>query len=59
MNHDTPAGAPRRKDVVSTHAVFGAPCWVSLTSRDLQATQDFYSAVLGWRWRGAKLGEHF
>ncbi|MEU6591752.1 VOC family protein [Streptomyces sp. NPDC046881] len=60
MNHDTPAGSgPRRKEVISTDSVFGAPCWVSLTSRDLQATQDFYAAVLGWRWRGAKLGEHF
>jgi predicted enzyme related to lactoylglutathione lyase len=46
-------------DVVFTHAVFGAPCWVSLTSRDLEATQDFYGAVLGWRWRPAKLGDHF
>ncbi|MGZ0202070.1 VOC family protein [Streptomyces sp. RM1] len=67
MNQDTHVSGgtngaghgPRRRDVVSTQSVFGAPCWVSLTSRDLQATQDFYSAVLGWRWRGAKLGEHF
>ncbi|MFG2352228.1 VOC family protein [Streptomyces sp. NPDC048521] len=64
MNQDTPvsgssADEPRRREVVSTHSVFGAPCWVSLTSRDLEATQDFYAAVLGWRWRGAKLGEHF
>ncbi|MEU9993312.1 VOC family protein [Streptomyces sp. NPDC007971] len=60
MNHDTPAsGGPRKRDVISTHSVFGAPCWVSLTSRDLEATQEFYSALLGWRWRGAKLGEHF
>ncbi|WDF44278.1 VOC family protein [Streptomyces sp. T12] len=46
-------------DVVSTHSVFGAPCWVSLTSRDLEATHEFYSAVLGWRWRPAKLGDRF
>ncbi|MGW2034961.1 MULTISPECIES: VOC family protein [Streptomyces] len=60
MNHDTRTGGEtRRKEVVSTHSVYGAPCWVSLTSRDLQTTQDFYAAVLGWRWRGAKLGEHF
>ncbi|MFS4093708.1 VOC family protein [Streptomyces sp. AF1A] len=51
--------APRKRDVLCTNSVFGAPCWVSLTSRDLEATQDFYAAVLGWRWRGAKLGEHF
>ncbi|MFF4044871.1 VOC family protein [Streptomyces sp. NPDC001816] len=60
MNHDTPASSgPRTKAIISTHSVFGAPCWVSLTSRDLAATQEFYSALLGWRWRGAKLGEHF
>ncbi|WP_043733018.1 VOC family protein [Streptomyces zinciresistens] len=46
-------------EVVSTHSVFGAPCWVSLTSRDLEATQAFYSAVLGWRWRPARLGDRF
>ncbi|MFB7511043.1 VOC family protein [Streptomyces broussonetiae] len=60
MNHDTSVGGgPRKRDVVSTHSVFGAPCWVSLTSRDLDATQEFYTALLGWRWRGAKLGDHF
>ncbi|MFF4602875.1 VOC family protein [Streptomyces sp. NPDC001339] len=37
----------------------GAPCWVSLLARDLQAAQDFYSAVLGWRFRPASLGEEF
>lgn len=46
-------------NVVSTHSVFGAPCWVSLTSRDVPATEKFYSAVLGWKWRTAKLGDHF
>lgn len=61
MNHDTPPSPPsaRATQVVSSHHVFGAPCWVSLTSRDLEATQDFYSAVLGWRWRKAKLGDRF
>lgn len=58
MNHD--ARSPRSTaEVVSTHSVFGAPCWVSLTSRDLEATQEFYTAVLGWRWRPAKLGDRF
>ncbi len=58
MNHD--ARTPRSTaEVVSTHSVFGAPCWVSLTSRDLEATQEFYTAVLGWRWRPAKLGDRF
>ncbi|MDC7340374.1 VOC family protein [Streptomyces lydicus] len=37
----------------------GAPCWVSLLARDLGAAQDFYSAVLGWRFRPASLGEEF
>ncbi|MFE3638206.1 VOC family protein [Streptomyces cellostaticus] len=60
MNDDKPAGGgTRTREPLSTHSVFGAPCWVSLTSRDLGATQEFYSALLGWRWRGAKLGEHF
>ncbi|MFE7214454.1 VOC family protein [Streptomyces sp. NPDC001698] len=58
MNHDrTPSGSS--PDVVSTHSVCGAPCWVSLTSHDLQATEEFYQAVLGWEWRPARLGDHF
>ncbi|CAM5682468.1 VOC family protein [Streptomyces fumanus] len=58
MNHDTtsPAGATDR---LTTRSVFGAPCWVSLTSRDLKATEEFYSAVLGWQWRPARLGDSF
>ncbi|MEU5099224.1 VOC family protein [Streptomyces sp. NPDC020996] len=58
MNHDITRPGPATS-VVSSHSVFGAPCWVSLTSRDLRATEEFYTAVFGWRWRGAKLGEHF
>ncbi|MGW0763841.1 VOC family protein [Streptomyces sp. NPDC002814] len=58
MNKDTTLSRGAT-DVVSTHSVFGAPCWVSLTSRDLEATESFYSAVLGWRWRTAKLGDRF
>ncbi|WP_217236224.1 VOC family protein [Streptomyces sp. AC555_RSS877] len=58
MNHDTrPPSAT--KTVRSTHSVFGAPCWVSLTSRDQQATEEFYGAVLGWKWQPAKLGDRF
>ncbi|MDN3029161.1 VOC family protein [Streptomyces sp. S.PB5] len=58
MNHDTrlPGGTT---DVVSTHSVFGAPCWVSLTSRDQETAEEFYTAVLGWEWRPAKLGDRF
>ncbi|MDF3302871.1 VOC family protein [Streptomyces tropicalis] len=58
MNHDSTPSS-RATDVVSTHSVCGAPCWVSLTSRDLGTTEDFYSAVLGWEWRPAKLGDRF
>ena len=58
MNADTTQSGGTT-NIVSTHSVFGAPCWVSLTSRDLRTTEDFYQAVLGWTWRSAKLGEHF
>ncbi|SEP00822.1 hypothetical protein SAMN05216267_10693 [Actinacidiphila rubida] len=37
----------------------GAPCWVSLTARDLQASEKFYGSVLGWEFRSTTLGEHF
>ncbi|MBY8878383.1 VOC family protein [Streptomyces sp. PLK6-54] len=37
----------------------GAPCWVSLTARDLQEAEKFYGAVLGWEFRSTSLGEHF
>jgi predicted enzyme related to lactoylglutathione lyase len=46
-------------DIVTTSSVFGAPCWVSLPSRDLEGTQEFYGAVLGWRFSKARLGDHF
>ncbi|MCX4459517.1 VOC family protein [Streptomyces sp. NBC_01728] len=38
-------------EVTTSHSVFGAPCWASLTTRDLRAAEDFYHAVLGWEWR--------
>lgn len=44
---------------LSSEAVFGAPCWVSLATRDLASVQAFYSAVLGWEWRVGKLGERY
>ncbi|MFE4663434.1 VOC family protein [Streptomyces sp. NPDC056716] len=59
MNQHPPTRARPVADVVTTRAVFGTPCWVSLTSRDLDTTAAFYSAVLGWRWRPATLGDHF
>ncbi|WP_308290465.1 VOC family protein [Streptomyces meridianus] len=40
----------------STRAIQGAPCWVSLMARDLDATQDFYGSVLGWTYRGSSAG---
>lgn len=45
--------------VVSSHSVFGAPCWVSLATRDLRAAQDFYHAVLGWEWHTGRLGREY
>ncbi len=58
MKRDT-THSGRATDLVSTRSVCGAPCWVSLTSRDMPATEAFYHAVLGWQWRSAKLGDHF
>ncbi|MFB9391543.1 VOC family protein [Streptomyces coeruleoprunus] len=43
----------------SSGAVFGAPCWVSLMTRNLEAAHDFYGSVMGWRFRPARLGEEF
>ncbi|MFF1747633.1 VOC family protein, partial [Streptomyces mirabilis] len=46
--------------VTTSHSVFGAPCWASLTTRDLQAAEDFYHAVLGWEWRrGSAVGDQY
>ncbi|WCD90423.1 Putative glyoxylase CFP32 [Streptomyces xanthophaeus] len=44
---------------ISTREVFGAPCWVSLMARDLGTAQQFYGAVVGWRFRRDRLGESF
>ncbi|GAA1943499.1 VOC family protein [Streptomyces durmitorensis] len=55
MNSDTADSS----GVVDSRSVFGAPCWVSLTTRDLSTTEKFYSAVLGWDWRSGKLGEQY
>ncbi|MFM9370145.1 VOC family protein [Streptomyces sp. Da 82-17] len=46
-------------EALSSRSVFGAPCWVSLATRDLTAAQKFYSAVLNWDWRVGKLGEQY
>ncbi|MEV7520326.1 VOC family protein [Streptomyces sp. NPDC091371] len=34
----------------------GAPCWLSLMTRDLQAAEGFYGAVLGWTFRRGVFG---
>lgn len=38
----------------------GTPCWVEIMARDLQRSQDFYRAVLGWEFEdcGAELGHY-
>lgn len=39
--------------------VAGIPCWVNLMVGDLAAAMAFYSAVLGWEFRGSSLGTQF
>ncbi|MFJ8668789.1 VOC family protein [Streptomyces sp. NPDC093600] len=39
--------------------VSGAPCWLSLVTRDLRAAEHFYGAVLGWTFREASFGRAF
>lgn len=40
-------------------SVYGAPCWVSLATGDLEAAQRYYAEVLGWTFRPGSLGEEF
>ncbi|MET9482247.1 VOC family protein [Streptomyces sp. NPDC006638] len=47
------------RDKVNSQAVAGAPCWVTLLSRELSASQAFYGNVLGWTYRPAGLGDDF
>ncbi|MEU3708692.1 VOC family protein [Streptomyces catenulae] len=42
-----------------TVPIHGAPCWVNLMTRDLRSTQDFYTEVLGWKFRPGSLGDEF
>lgn len=37
----------------------GAPCWLSLAARDLEAAERFYGTVLGWTFRHGPLGQGF
>lgn len=39
--------------------VYGAPCWVSLATGDLEDAQRFYGEVLGWSFRPGSIGEEF
>ncbi|MFE7585450.1 VOC family protein [Streptomyces gardneri] len=43
---------------VSAEAM-GAPCWLSLAARDLDAAERFYGEVLGWTFRRGALGDEF
>ncbi|MDH2390242.1 VOC family protein [Streptomyces sp. HNM0663] len=56
MDKESTAADPR---ATSSEDVYGAPCWISLMAHDLSAAQDFYGAVLGWRFRPARLGAEF
>ncbi|MEU6060795.1 VOC family protein [Streptomyces sp. NPDC047097] len=56
---NTNSSAATEPAVTSSGSVFGAPCWVSLMTRDLDASQDFYASVLGWTFRPARLGDEF
>ena len=41
------------------HPVFGAPCWVSLSTPTLERAEGFYGPVLGWTFRPGDLGDAF
>uniref|UniRef100_A0AAU2UXN2 VOC family protein n=1 Tax=Streptomyces sp. NBC_00003 TaxID=2903608 RepID=A0AAU2UXN2_9ACTN len=45
--------------VLVTADLVGAPCWLSLAARDLRASEQFYSAVLGWTFRRGTLGSAY
>lgn len=54
-----PTAATASGAAATSSTVYGAPCWVSLMTRDLRAAHDFYGAVMGWEFRPARLGEEF
>ncbi|NUK00087.1 VOC family protein [Streptomyces lunaelactis] len=56
---DKESGAAAAAGVTSSREVFGAPCWVNLMTRDLKDAQEFYGAVLGWRFARTRLGTGF
>ncbi|CAG7645611.1 VOC family protein [Actinacidiphila bryophytorum] len=57
-------GTPREggtsgAETTGSQVACGAPCWVSLTARDLAAAEKFYGTVLDWEFRSTTLGERF
>ncbi|BDN84503.1 hypothetical protein YM3MPS_46950 [Mycobacterium pseudoshottsii] len=34
-------------------APLGAPCWIDLTTSDIDRAQDFYGTVFGWTFESA------
>lgn len=59
MTREPTAATASGAAATSSGGVYGAPCWVSLMTRDLGAAHDFYGAVMGWEFRPARLGEEF
>ena len=57
MTERHPANADQA--AITSDVARGAPCWVSLTARDLAASEKFYGTVLGWEFRSTTLGERF
>ncbi|MER5252670.1 VOC family protein [Streptomyces sp. NPDC002855] len=51
--------ATHAADATRSREIVGAPCWTSLLTHDLAAAESFYSAVFGWTFRPASLGEDF
>lgn len=38
---------------IRDHAPLGAPCWIDLTTSDVDRAQDFYGTVFGWTFESA------
>ncbi|MEU3727410.1 VOC family protein [Streptomyces sp. NPDC031705] len=63
MSADLPGPGRREREARAETLVAagprGAPCWLSLTARDLEAAEGFYGDVLGWTFRPGGLGSTF
>ncbi|WP_405577350.1 VOC family protein [Streptomyces sp. NBC_01190] len=53
------AAHPGASRTATANAGRGAPCWVSLSARDLESAEKFYGSVLGWQFRSTTLGDDF